>query len=183
MFFWSLPTILFAQSDDLSRVISALSYNLQDGSGPARAVLTVDGEFDDPVLSIYTADANNIYHLAARMKAPVWPGNLFEVPYLKLSEHGSLQVWSSNFGIGRNKWEHNATIVYRDGAFLMAGFTNTYFDTLEPANSGSCDVNFLGKKMEFSIGESGQKKLVKIKTGAKPIGEWTQADLPPECNM
>ena len=104
------------------------------------------------------------------------------MPYLKRADNGALQVWSSRYGIGRHKWEQTVTIVYRNGTYLVAGFTHQYFDSLDPEAGGHCDVNYLTRQMSYSL-QGHVVKNAPITIGAQVLGSWQAADIPPQCNL
>jgi hypothetical protein len=96
-------------------------------------------------------------------------------PWLEASEHGSLKLYSENSAIGRERWEQILTIAYRRGAFMVAGYTYTYYDTLDPDAAGQCDVNLLTGK--------GVHNGTSFKTTLPAMGvsDWTMDTRPPEC--
>lgn len=68
--------------------------------------------------------------------------------HLKVNDLGSLQVYSYNDAIGRNRWESTVTIAYRKNGLTLAGFTYSERDTLD-LSSSVCDVNLLNQKGIF----------------------------------
>lgn len=60
--------------------------------------------------------------------------------------NGSIVVTSQNSAIGRNRWEQRVTIAYRSSQFVVAGYTYSAYDTLDPNHSESCDLNVLTGK-------------------------------------
>lgn len=99
---------------------------------------------------------------------------------LSLTDQGSLRLHSENYGIGRHKWEQTLTIVYRDGTFVVGGFTYSFADTLARDDNGevltgSCDLNLLSGK-----GVSNGKPA-RVATKAKPVTDWSAEDYPEEC--
>ena len=138
-----------------------------------RAVLAETDEGGD--LYIYT-DAGEGWKLAVEADNIVWRGGMYgQEPWLEATEHGSLKLYSENSAIGRNRWEQILTIAYRGGAFVVAGFTYSYYDTLDPDAGGICDVNLLTGKGEH------KGKPFKTSFNALPVQEWTMDTRPPEC--
>jgi hypothetical protein len=114
-----------------------------------------DGRFDKALLVINPADSSqaDLYLylssekgliLDAYIPALVWQGEMFGTqPYLDVNARGSLLVQSQNDAIGRNRWHETITVTYREGQFVIAGYTYNSRDTLDLDNTTSCDINFL----------------------------------------
>ena len=90
-------------------------------------------------------------------------------PTISALPNGSIAVHSENSSIGRDRWEQTLTIAYRDAAFVVAGFTYSYRDTLEPKDAGACDYNVLSSR----ITRDGTDRKVEAKTIA--IAGWADA--------
>ena len=95
-------------------------------------------------------------------------GNL---PSLSVAKNGALLIWSGNDAIGRDHWEQTLTVVYRNGQFLLAGFTFSSYDTINPKLGGNCDLNLLtghgvrnGKRVKFDL-------------KPKPLQDWNEDSL------
>ncbi|MHA7772444.1 hypothetical protein [Roseibium sp. M-1] len=138
-----------------------------------RAILAETEEGAD--LYIFT-DAGDGWKQAVHARDIVWRGGMYgQEPSLEAQEHGSLKVLSENSAIGRNRWEQVLTIAYRGGEFRVAGYTYSYYDTLDPDANGLCDVNLLTGKGELN------GKPIKTTLGALPAQSWTMDTRPPEC--
>ncbi|PVB60916.1 hypothetical protein [Labrenzia sp. 011] len=138
-----------------------------------RAVLAETEEGAD--LFIYT-DAGNGWEQTVHARDIVWRGGSYgQEPWLEATEHGSLKLYSENSAIGRDRWEQVLTIAYRGGRFVIAGYTYSHYDTLDPDNSGQCDVNLLTGKGILD----GKSFRTSLKTPA--VGDWTMDMGPPEC--
>ncbi|MBN9670911.1 hypothetical protein [Roseibium aggregatum] len=138
-----------------------------------RAVLA-DGE-DGGDLYIFT-DAGNGWQQAVYARGLVWRGAMYGTePWMEATEHGSLKIHSENSAIGRNRWEQVLTIAYRKNQFLVAGYTYSYYDTLDPNGAGQCDVNLLTGKGNLN------GKTFKTSLPSLPVAEWTMETQPREC--
>lgn len=160
--------------------------------GQVSAVVTTDwngdGGFDRAVLverpeaaDLYIYLSNGHEHDAGMSLAVARPGLLWRgamwgmQPELGLNAAGSLLVHTMNEGIGRHRWRETLTIAYRDGQFLVAGFTFSSYDTLDPGLTRECDANFLsGKGVLDGNG-------FKVYTRAVPLADWRPELVPPEC--
>ncbi|MCX2722430.1 hypothetical protein [Roseibium salinum] len=138
-----------------------------------RAVLVETEEGAD--LYIFT-EAGSGWQQAVHAPEIVWRGSLSgQGPWLEATESGSLKIHSENSSVGRDRWEQVLTIAYRKGEFQVAGYTYTYYETLDPDHNGVCDVNLLTGK--------GTHKGKSFKTAlpATVVGNWTMDTRPPEC--
>ncbi|MEM5582499.1 hypothetical protein WNZ15_08570 [Roseibium sp. AS2] len=138
-----------------------------------RAVLAETEEGAD--LYIFT-DAGDGWKQTVHAGDIVWRGGMYgQEPWLEARDHGSLKIYSENSAVGRERWEQILTIAYRRGAFVVAGYTYTYYDTLDPDAAGQCDVNLLTGKGVHN------DKTFKTSLPAMKVGDWTMDTLPPEC--
>lgn len=139
-----------------------------------RAVLVETDEGGD--LYIFTNGGGTGWTQAVHAPNLVWRGAMYgQEPWLELTDHGSLRVYSENSSVGRNRWEQVLTIAYRENRFVLAGFTYTYYDTLDPDANGKCDVNLLTGRGELN------GKAIKSSVRAPNVGEWTMDSRVPEC--
>lgn len=140
-----------------------------------RAVLVETDEGGD--LYVFT-DAGEGWKQVAHAKDMVWRGGMYgQEPWMEATEHGSLKIYSENSAIGRNRWEQILTIAYRNGVFRVAGYTYSYYDTLDPDANGQCDVNLLTGKGVLN------GKSFKTSLEALPVKDWTMDTRPPECEV
>lgn len=131
-------------------------------------------------LNIWVRNENDGVDLSSRSMAIVWLGGPGQQPKLMLTDHGALQVVSMNAAIGRNRWEQTLTLAYRNGVFVLAGFTYNWYDTLDLENSGTCDVNLLTGKGERTKGTFLRPIEFRTKSRAGPIDKW-DGNPPTEC--
>lgn len=140
-----------------------------------RAILVEKEEGAD--LYVFT-DAGEGWKQVAHAKDMVWRGGMYgQEPWMEATEHGSLKIYSENSAVGRNRWEQVLTIAYRNGVFRVAGYTYSYYDTLDPDANGQCDVNLLTGKGVLN------GKNFKTSLGALPVQDWTMDTRPPECEV
>jgi len=151
----------------------------QEAVAELDADLTGDGRMEHAALLDTDRIALQIHdaggRLMAQSEAIVWRGQPNEGPHLEVNARGSLIVRSSNWGIGRNKWEMAVTVAFRRGRFVVAGLTFGEVDTFAPDDAMSCDVNLLtGRGV---ITRHGQEKAVRIDTPAPPVESWGEEDV------
>lgn len=98
----------------------------------------------------------------------VWSGGIGQKPELGLAPNGSVRVISQNMSIGRNRWVQTLTIAHRKGGYMIVGFTYEWFDTLNPKDAGTCDLNLLNGKGEM-LNTNGQKRRIRHPHRAMPV--------------
>ena len=157
------------------KVISAVTGDWNHDGSMDRAVL-VEGDDSDAALFVYVADGNGNMILAGYARSIAFAGRMFgNVPDLRLSKSGALQVHSENIAIGRNHWERTLTLAYRNDAMVVGGLTTSGYDTMDPKSAASCDINLLTGK-----GKS-WKDVIKVKAGGVPVADWTDDNVPVDC--
>jgi hypothetical protein len=136
------------------------------------SLVEVDGGVD---LYIHL-EADGEMQLAAHARGVAWRGGMAgQQPELEIAENDSLRLVSQNESIGRDRWRQVLTIAFRDGRFVVAGFTHASRDTLDPDSAGECDVNLLtGRGIR-----DGRKFRTDLR--ALPVEDWTMDTLPGQC--
>lgn len=133
---------------------------------------------DDIGIYIYLRDKDHAL-LKPIVEAPkkVWgnaslDGLFGQAPSIEALANGSIAVHSQNSGIGRERWEQMLTLAYRNGHFIVAGYSYNYYDTLDQNNNGSCDYNLLaGRLAKNSKTLKADAKTVKIEDWNDDIGQ------------
>lgn len=164
----------------LERVLSAATPPLS-GEGHDVAVL-VDNLDDGADLYLYVGLDRSKIEAGVKptlvKKNAAWSGSLAGTrPSLAESAKGSLLLKSGNEAIGRDRWSQTLTIVYRNGAFVVAGLTREERDTLEPKSGGNCDLNLLTGK------GSRNGKKVEFKPETITLADWSDEKLPKDCRF
>ncbi|MEM5471351.1 hypothetical protein WNZ14_06400 [Hoeflea sp. AS60] len=120
-------------------------WNKDNAQDAVVMIETSNQEFD---VLIYLTDENHRLKLHDYVKSMVWGATTMygQEPFVSTRENGSLMITSQNSAIGRDRWEENLTIVYRQNRFIVAGFSYSSYDTLDPDGGGSCDLNLLTGK-------------------------------------
>lgn len=127
-------------------------------------------------LLIYLSEAPDRLRLAIRKENIVWHGSMYgNEAKLSLNDQGSLVISSQNEAIGRGRWNQKITAMYQDGAFIVAGYTYNYRDTLNLAAGGTCDVNFLTRRGIRN------NNPFRIDRALINLVDWTESSIPTEC--
>lgn len=157
-------------------VLGVVNGDWNNDGGMDRAILVAPTKIDNDVgLYIYLEENNNP-KLEVFKPNLVWSGSFWgSTPSLKITAAGSLQVVSQNQAIGRYRWSKTLTIAYRNGNFVVAGYTYDSYDTLDLSAGLSCDVNLL-----TGSGIKNKKKFRTAKQSTK-LADWTDQSLPKEC--
>ncbi|MDF1635441.1 hypothetical protein [Mycoplana sp. MJR14] len=145
------PAGAIAETFPADRITAAATGDW-DRDGRQDLVLIVrpaEGSDDDNGVYIYLADDGEP-RLSLKVAAPnkIWGSTTVfgqEAGVTALS-NGSISITSQNSAIGRDRWEQSLTVAYRNSRFVVAGYTYSAYDTLDPNHTESCDLNVLTGK-------------------------------------
>lgn len=115
-----------------------------DGIHDPVIILNVnDGERFDGLF--YLSDEYGRLTVKHHIQDIVWGSSAMfgQEPSVTTAQNGSVILGSQNSAIGRNRWEQKLTIAFRNNEFVVAGFTYSYYDTLDLDAYGGCDLNLL----------------------------------------
>jgi hypothetical protein len=153
-----------------------------------RAMITTNPDDGSADLSLYLAAGEG--KLDPARKPDFVKKALTEDRVLALEEKGkgSLVV-TSCFGCGANKsWEATLTIVWRDGKFLVAGYSRDWDWNVQKADGtvettlGGCDINFLtGKGVASKDLDDGKPVAEKFRPIA--LADWSDDSRPEPCKF
>ncbi len=111
--------------------------------------------------------------LALTLPNTVW-GNLTlygQEPELAALANGSFTLTTKNESVGRHRWRQSLTIAYRNFDFIVAGYTFSSHDTLDPDGTSTCDLNVLtGKGKANDQPVTGKAQFVLLKDWQGDIG-------------
>lgn len=182
-----LPTLASAQMAGVAphQVIGVVTGDFDSDGSKDRAVL-IDSLHGMADLWLYLsskgadlADANTRPSVFAVDVA--WVGSMWGQDAELLAHGGSgLQIVSQNESIGRGRWKQVLTLAFRKDTMRVAGFTYSWRDTLDLANYGTCDVNYLAGRWELAIGDQPIKKL-HTAFSALPVEQWKLDKTPEGC--
>ncbi len=170
-----LPTTAFAQN-----FTTALEADLTGDGLIDRAELRETDDGGEADLNIWVRKPGGQLGLRTKAKSVVWVGGIGQYPELAITPHGSLLIRSMNESIGRDRWHQTLTVAWRDDTFVLAGFTYSWYDTLDPEKSGTCDVNLLSGKGERTKGTFLRPIEFHTKSRSGPIDMW-DGNPPTEC--
>ena len=148
----------------------------QDLQTAVDALIATPGEdsADDNGIYVYLAKPEeNRLTLALAVPNAVW-GNLAmygQEPELAALANGSFTLTTKNDAVGRDRWRQSLTIAYRNFDFIVAGFTYSSYDTLNPDEARECDLNVLtGKGKANGQPVAGKAQFVLLKDWRGGIG-------------
>jgi hypothetical protein len=164
-----LPAAVAAADFPAERIMSMASGDWNKDGTPDLAIVATPGDDsgDDNGLYVYVAKPEeNRLTLALSLPKTVW-GNLTmygQEPELAALANGSLTLVTKNDSIGRERWRQTLTIAYRNFDFIVAGYTYSSYDTLDPDAGSECDLNVLtGKGKALGQPFSGKAQFVLLK--------------------
>lgn len=151
-----------------------------NGDGLAdRAQLIQSNDDGDVDLAIYLSADGKLPDKPTLVKSALgWTGTMAgQTPSLAINKRGSLVASFENDSIGRNRWQTQFVIAWRDGMLAVAGYRHGERDTLDPSAGGRCDVNFLtGKGSRNSDTKTVPRRGV-------PLAGWSDTDVPAFCKF
>lgn len=159
-----------AAADFPAERVAAMASGDWNKDGVADLVLVAtpgDNSGEDNGLYVYIAKPEeNRLTLALTLPNTIW-GNLAmygQEPELAALANGSFTLTTKNDSVGRDRWRQSLTIAYRNFDFIVAGYTFSSYDTLNPDAGSECDLNVLtgkGKARGQPIAGRGQFVLLK----------------------
>ena len=180
----SVASSAAAQEIAPKQIIGAAVGDWNKDGNPDLALLVAPGDEDDNIgIYIYLRDKDHLLLSLAASAPNKVAGNasldilVGQDPTLLALPNGSIAVHSENSGVGRDRWEQTLTIAYRNAAFVVAGFTYSHYDTLDPDHNGSCDYNVLSGK----VSSSGKDSKVEARTVA--VADWADAIGTKACGI
>lgn len=173
-----LPAVsVLAQSFPAERIVAGASGDWNKDGATDLALLVAPGS-DDEVVGIYlyiTESDRGLLRLVTAAPDKVWGNTRLDGlygrdPAITALANGSIAVMSQNSTIGRDRWEKTLTLAYREGRFIVAGYTYSYYDTID-SDSGSCDYNVVtGKLTRDETARSVAPRTVSIADWTDEIG-------------
>ncbi len=169
----------FAEDIAPERIIDAANGDWdKDGKQDIALLVAPAEQGDDIGIYIYLRDKDHdLLKLVTTAPKKVWgnaslDGMFGQDPSIKGLPNGSIAVHSENSGVGRDRWDQTLTLAYRSGAFIVAGYTYNYYDTLDTNNNGSCDYNVLtGKVTKNGKDSKAEPKTIKIEDWDDQAGQ------------
>lgn len=174
-----LTALLTAQSVaaadfDPARIVDAAVGDWNGDGKPDLALIAEaadDADDDQLGIYIYLRDDHDLLRLAASAPAKIWgstaaDGIYGQEPSIKAAGKSSIAIHTQNSAIGRDRWEQTLTLAYRNNQFVVAGYTYSHYDTLDPDAGGSCDYNALSGKLQ----KDGKDQQAEARTIA--IADW-----------
>jgi len=158
-----------AEAIDPDRIVFAATGDWdKDGSMDlAMLVAAAEGSDEDHAVYIYLNDGDtDRLELKTVATNKIW-GDLTmagRAPSITALPNGSILITSHNDAVGRDRWEQKLTVAYRNFDFVVAGYTYTSYDTLDPDNTSECDFNVLtgkGKSNGRPVATKGEIVLLK----------------------
>lgn len=176
----SLAAFNLAHAEDIApeRVLDGATGDWNKDGRQDLALLVAPKSGDEDIgIYIYLRDGDHdLLRLAAGAPGKVsgnadLDGLVGRDPTIKALPNGSIAIHSQNDAVGRDRWEQTLTLAYRNNTFVVAGYTYSYNDTLDPKHNGSCDYNVLTGKVSGGNGAKAEAKTIEIKNWQDDIGQ------------
>lgn len=146
-------------------LLAALPARADEAPGRLIAVLSGDWDGDEMADAVTLVQAEDgmadlvVYHGTFRglEKALTLPSVIFagpmagQAPGLEAASATSFRITTEQTGIGRTPWQAALSVAWRDGGFVVAGYTYGFYDRLDLGHYGSCDVNLLTGGYEITL--------------------------------
>jgi hypothetical protein len=126
--------------------VATTDWNNDGIEDPVMILNINDGEQFDVLF--FLSDEYGRLALSHHIPDMIWGSSAMfgQEPSVTKTPYGSIIIGSQNSAIGRDRWEQKLTIAYRDNQLILAGFTYSFYDTLDTENYGNCDLNLLTGK-------------------------------------
>ena len=163
------PAVALAADFPAERIVAMASGDWNKDGTPDLAVIATPGDDsgDDNGIYVYLAKPEENRLTPVLILPNVIWGNLTmygQEPELAALANGSFTITTKNDAVGRDRWRQSLTIAYRNFDFIVAGYTYSSYDTLNPDGGAECDLNVLTGKGKTSSGPvSGQAQFVLLK--------------------
>lgn len=158
MFVGAVPFAAQAQDHPRPGQLIAVLSGDWNGDGAPDAVVVQHGQAGFADLLVLTGDGifglQPVVHLADQVFVGQMAG---QTPALSARSDSSFTLHTENTGVGRSAWMQDITIAYRQGAFVVAGFTYSTYDRLDPETGGTCDVNLLTGGFDLTTARAGAR--------------------------
>ncbi|MEM8591915.1 MAG: hypothetical protein AAGF13_05255 [Pseudomonadota bacterium] len=143
-----------------------------DGAPEILRAMPFSDEYD--VISIETGQA---YGVGDPILLPIWANRTGD-PGIELTSPTSFLIRTGCFACGRTHSFIEHKIAFRDGRYVVAGYTEVYIDRLF-ATAITCDVNYLTRRSEIKVDDT----LVKKGSAREryPLAQWVNGS-PPACD-
>ncbi|KEP69642.1 hypothetical protein DL1_02955 [Thioclava dalianensis] len=160
-------------------LVAALSGDW-NGDGVADAVTLQQDDDYSADLTVYLGDP--VYGLkpAVSVKSAMFSGQGGgQTPTIKALSKSAFALHQEQIGFGRTPWEATFSVAWRDGHFVVSGYSYQYYDRIDPDHQGSCDVNLLAGNYEITL--DGQTKTGQQDMRAFPLSKLNPDFMPTIC--
>ncbi|WP_417807975.1 hypothetical protein [Thioclava sp.] len=174
------PALALAQEPPKAGDLVAALSGDWNGDGQPDAALITQAEGGDAGLSLYLGDP--VFGLKRVVDRPhvIFSGPMGgQTPALLPGSSSSFKLHQEQIGIGRTPWESTLSIAWRNGQFVLAGYSYQFYDRINPEHYGSCDVNLLAGNHELTLDGKTQKGRQDAR--AFPISQLDADYMPKIC--
>ena len=116
-----------------------------DGDGTHETVQFIKGSADHQHLLIESETMGPIF-----VPKMAWNNSMAQQTMFMVDQNRP-KIETAHLGIGRHKWILTLTLAYRRDAVRVVGVTYTRYDSLNPSDNATCDLNHLTRKGVVSV--------------------------------
>ena len=125
----------------LPRLIDSLCIDIHDNIGCEALVLLASVDQPDAADLLILTDHRDGGAPLLVARNVVFNGAMWGMaPYVERRDGEGFFLHSEQTGVGRHPWTQTLTVVWREGRFVVSGYTFTSYDRIEN-DSYSCDIN------------------------------------------
>jgi len=173
----------------LPRLLASACLDLVEAFNGCEQVILLASEVEPDtadliILTDWRTDPAGAPLLIARaivFNGPMWG----MAPDVEQAGSGSLLLRSGQIGIGNVPWSQTLTLAWRDGGFIVAGYTWSAYDRTT-TDTAECDVNLVTGDYTISATRDGAPRLDRsgrIAPMARPAAAWAiDAPAPEPCD-
>lgn len=158
---WASEEVAMVDVPIEEQVVQSIEFAGKPGAKAQAALIKMDDSAEISVLITHQYAQDSRHFVAVdNSKLGIYATEIAgNETVLSVNGAGSLEINQQNSALGRDRWERTITVAYRNGKYVLAGFTFSYRDTLNPASTGHCDYNLMSGRGLFN----GKKVQLKTK--------------------
>jgi hypothetical protein len=176
-----------AQDPPAGTLIAGLSGDWNGDDQPDLVLLLTGepGQDDGADLVVYLGDGRGLTE-DLRVPGAVWGGPMWgQAPGLSARTPTSFVLHSEQTAVGRSPWTREVTVAFRNGGFVVAGFTHATYDRIDNT-AARCDVNLLtgGWEVVLTPADDSPPRRLTGRDGPRAfaLAELDETYWPPVCD-
>ena len=137
----SAQSLTQAEAETLPRLIHSICIDVHDSIGCETIILLKSETQPDTADLLILSDHRDGGAALTVARSMVFNGAMWGMaPWIEDRQGEGFLIQSEQIGAGRHPWMQTLTVVWRDGRFVVAGYTFSSYDRIQN-DSYSCDIN------------------------------------------